>query len=110
VPPGYPPPFPPPYQGYDPFDPYGSGRPQGTSGQAIGAFVTSLVGLPLCWCFIPSIVGVILGIVAMNDTKRTGQDGHGLALAAVIIGAVTLVGGILLLVIGAASDTSDSSY
>jgi hypothetical protein len=34
------------------------------------------------------VAGIILGVIAMRETRRTGQDGHGLALAAVIIGAL----------------------
>jgi Domain of unknown function (DUF4190) len=90
---GYPPPFPSPYQpryGTDPYYQYRVGHPHGTNGQAIGALVTAIVGVPLCFCAIPSIAAVILGIVAMNETRRTGQDGHGMALAAVVIGGITL--------------------
>lgn len=112
APPGYPP-YPPPYQGYgaNPYDPYAAPPSPGTSGMAIGALVTSLLGLPLCFCFIPSLVGIVLGVVAMTETKRTGKEGHGMALAAVIVGAITLVLGILILIIGAlAPDTETSSY
>jgi hypothetical protein len=87
--PAFPPPYQPPY-GTDPYDPYRVGHPQGTNGQAIGALVAAILGVPLCFCAIPSIVAVVLGIVAMNETRRTGQDGHGMALAAVIIGGITL--------------------
>lgn len=88
--PGYPSGYPSPYTGYsaDPYDPYRQTRPPGTNGMAIGALVTSLAGL-LC-CALPSIVGIILGVMAMRETKRTGQDGYGLALAAVIIGGLVL--------------------
>src|SRR5947209_5169976 len=63
--PGYP--YPPPaYSGYpvhgDPYDPYRPTKPPGTNGKAIAALVTSLAGLLLCG--LPSIAGVILGIVA----------------------------------------------
>jgi len=115
APPGYPP-YPPPYQGYganpyNPYDPYAAPPSPGTSGMAIGALVTSLLGLPLCFCFIPSLVGIVLGVVAMTETKRTGKEGHGMALAAVIVGAITLALGIVILIIGAlAPDTETSSY
>lgn len=112
APPGYPP-YPPPYQGYgaNPYDPYAAPPSQGTSGMAIGALVTSLLGLPLCFCFIPSLVGIVLGVVAMTETKRTGKEGHGMALAAVIVGAITLVLGIGFWIITAlAPDTETSSY
>jgi hypothetical protein len=102
-PPGYVPypmPYPPPpggYSPYAPYDPYATARPSGTNGKAIGALVTSLVSVSLCGCFIPSLVGVILGFIAMAETKRTGQDGHGMALAAVIVGIVTLIGGVFVI-------------
>lgn len=106
--------FPPPYQGYaaDPYDPYRAAGPQqGTSGLAIGALVCSLVGLVLCCFFVPSVVGTILGAVAMNDTKRTGQQGHGMAVTGLIVGAVGIAFGIGFWVFAAmAPDTSTRRY
>lgn len=49
---------------------------------AIASLVCSLLGL--------SLVGVILGHLAMGQIKRTGEGGHGLALAGTIIGYVSL--------------------
>jgi hypothetical protein len=97
----YPMPYPPPggYSPYAPYDPYAMGRPSGTNGKAIGALVTSLVSVSLCGCFIPSLIGVILGFIAMAETKRTGQEGHGMALAAVIVGLITLIGGVFVIVL-----------
>jgi hypothetical protein len=115
--PGYPPPgyqqpgyqqpgYPPPPAGYPPqypggysygYDPYAAPRPQGTNGKAIAALVTSLVGL--LFCGLPSIAGVILGFIAMREVKRTGQDGHGMALAGVIVGALAIIGWVLYLVV-----------
>lgn len=81
-----------PYVGYHHggYDPYRPATPPGTNGKATAALVTSLVGL-LC-CGLPSIVGLILGIVAMRETRSTGQDGYGLALAGVVIGALVTIG------------------
>jgi hypothetical protein len=81
--------FPPPYHGGIPYDPYA--KPQTTSGQAIGALVASLVGVFTCCCGVGSLVGIVLGIMGMNECRRSGRDGHGLALAGVIVGAVGLV-------------------
>lgn len=102
-PPLYPPPasgYPPPYtsaagQGYYPptgygYDPYRPARPPGTNGMAIGSLVCSLVGV-FC-CGVTCIVGVILGVMAMRETKRTGQDGFGIALAGTIIGGLAVAG------------------
>lgn len=113
-PPGYAPP-PPGYQPYaggypyvaDPYDPYRAVRPPGTNGKAIGALATALAGL--LFCGLPSIIGLILGVIAMRETKRTGQEGYGLALAGAIVGGLVTAGWLLyvLLIIGLyASDWS----
>jgi hypothetical protein len=83
----------------DPYDPYCLGAPPGTNGKAIAALVAAVVGVPACMCFAPSVVGVVLGLIAIGETKNTGQSGHGLAVAAVMIGIATLLlGGIFGLV------------
>ncbi|HET9877352.1 MAG TPA: DUF4190 domain-containing protein [Mycobacterium sp.] len=94
---GYPPP--PPYQGYPPpypgapvgptsYDPYRAAAQQTTNPMAVVSLVCSLGGL---FCGVTAIAGVILGFIAMQQTKQTGQNGYGLALAGVITGAVMLV-------------------
>ena len=94
-PPVYPTPYPPavgyPYPPYagDPYDPYRPLKPPGTNGKAVAALVCSVAGL--MFCGLPSIAGFILGIIAMRETKRTGQDGYGLAVAGVAVGAVVVV-------------------
>lgn len=82
--PGYPPPYP-PYVGGYPYDPYRPVRPPGTNGKAVAALVCALSGL---LCGLPAIAGVVLGIIAMRETRRTGQDGWGLALAGLIVGGL----------------------
>ena len=116
-PPVYPTPYPPsapyPYPPYagDPYDPYRPLKPPGTNGKAIAALVSSLAGL--VFCGLPSIAGIVLGIIAMRETKRTGQDGFGLAVAGVAIGAV-IVALVLLyimfMVFVISSSTSYNSY
>ena len=97
---GLPPPvYPPPYPGaYYPgaYDPYRPTKPPGTNGKAITALITAIAGF-FC-CGLPSIAGLIFGVIAMRETKRTGQDGYGLALAGAIIGGLTLAG--TLIVVG----------
>jgi hypothetical protein len=82
-PPGY-------YPAYPAYDPYRPVRPPGTNGKAIASMVCSAVGLTCCG--LTSIVGVILGVIAMRETRRRGQDGYGLALAATIIGGLAVLG------------------
>jgi hypothetical protein len=78
----------PPVGGYpypaDPYDPYRPMKPPGTNAKAIAALVISVAGL--MFCGLPSIAGLILGVIAMRETRRTGQDGYGFALAGAIIG------------------------
>ena len=84
-----------PGTGYDPYRPT---KPPGTNGIAIAALVVSLASLVM-FCGIPSFVAVILGVIAMREVRRTGQDGFGLALAGTIIGAVPTVFWLLYLVV-----------
>jgi hypothetical protein len=52
--------------------------------------------LAFVFVWITVIVGIILGHIALSQIKRTGERGHGLALAAVIIGWVALGLGIVI--------------
>ena len=106
---GLPPPvYPPPYTGapgyplapgYYPgagYDPYRPTKPPGTNGKAIAALACSMAGMICC---LPSIVGFILGVIAMRETKRTGQDGYPLALIATILGGLVVAGVALYLLL-----------
>lgn len=84
--------YPPPGYAYPGYDPYRQ-KPLGTNGKAIAALVTALGGL--VFCGLPSVIGLILGVIAMRETRRTGQDGFGLALAGVIIGGLATTGLVL---------------
>lgn len=65
-----------------------SSAPQKTNGLAIASLVSS---------FFISILGIILGFVALNQIKKSGEDGRGLALAGIIIGFVAI--GITILIV-----------
>jgi hypothetical protein len=88
-PPGYPVP-------YDPYQAYQVG-PSETNGLAIASLSTSIagvvLGIPLAiFCYIGlliPIVGAVLGAVALSQIKRTNQQGRGLAIAGIAVGAVT---------------------
>ncbi|MFI8978305.1 DUF4190 domain-containing protein [Nocardia asteroides] len=94
--------------GYQPYGAYP--QPQGTNGLAIGSLVASLVGL--CTC-VGSIVGIVLGVMALNQLKERGGEGRGMALAGIWIGAITLVLGLLyvvfVIVLGVAGGLDSSS-
>ncbi|MGV0607604.1 DUF4190 domain-containing protein [Mycolicibacterium sp. XJ1904] len=116
-PPGaYPPPYPDPVntgQGYPPPPPYGAPSPYGapppygapgygapgyangygvpqdkTNGLAIGSLVASAIGV---LCGVGSLIGIVLGIVALNQVKNSGEGGRGLAIAGIAVGAATLL-------------------
>jgi hypothetical protein len=48
---------------------------------AIISLVTSLIGIGLA--------GIITGHIALGQIRRTGEQGHGMALAGLIVGYVT---------------------
>lgn len=89
--PSFPPLYPPPPEYGAPY-PGGYGPPMtpvgGTNPLAIFSLVASCIGL---LCGFGSIIGIVLGVIAMNQIKRTGQQGRGLAVAGIAVGAVSLV-------------------
>jgi len=81
--------------------------------QPVGYNTMSIVAFILA--FFVSIVGIILGFVALSQIKRTGEQGRGLALAAVIIGFVEVAIGIVvsifvLIAFGIAASQGHSTY
>jgi hypothetical protein len=98
--------YPPPQGGYAPGPEYGAPYPtgydypaaqqSGTNSLAIFSLVASVVGaVPFCG-FIFSIIGIVLGAVAINQIKRTRQGGYGLAVAGIIVGVATLAVGLII--------------
>ncbi len=84
---------PPPYGAPSGYPPAGYGSPYGdapssTNPLAIASLVASAIGV---LCGIGSIIGIVLGIVALNQIKQKNQGGHGLAIAGIAVGAVSLV-------------------
>ncbi|PXX63171.1 uncharacterized protein DUF4190 [Nocardia tenerifensis] len=86
-----------PSYGYPPaYQPYGMPQ-QGANGMAIGALIASLAGFVTCG--LGSIVGIILGVIGLNQIKQTGQDGKGMALAGIWIGVGAIVLAVLWFVV-----------
>jgi hypothetical protein len=114
---GYPPPppggYPPPPPGsYPPPPPGGYGYqplPQatGTNGMAIASLVCSLLGL---LCGIGSIVGLILGFIALGRINKTGQGGRGMAIAGIAIGAISLVLSIVIGIFWAVGGSTSNTH
>jgi putative regulator of septum formation/uncharacterized protein DUF4190 len=63
----------------------------GTNGFAIAALIFGIIGGVL--------LGFIFGFIALSQTKRTGQNGRGLALAGIILSAMWTIGVILAIIL-----------
>jgi Domain of unknown function (DUF4190) len=84
------------------YGPYAATRPSNTNGLAIASLTTSSVSVPAMLLGILvsivalgslaiGIVGIVLGIVALTQIKRTGQGGRGLAIAGIAVGAIPVL-------------------
>lgn len=87
-----------------PLEPSRPPVPRGdTNAFAIAAITTALVGL-LCG---GSVLGLIFGIVALVQIKRTGQRGRGMAVSGVVIGALQVVAGLAFIAWGISTELRD---
>jgi hypothetical protein len=70
--------------------PYGQYAPYGTTptGAPLVPRTNTLAIIALVLALTIPIGGIICGHIALNQIKRTGESGHGLALAGTIIGWV----------------------
>ncbi|MCZ2824175.1 MULTISPECIES: DUF4190 domain-containing protein [unclassified Modestobacter] len=105
-PPGYgPPPMGPPGYGPSSYGPagYWPGWRRPTNQLAIVALVAAFVFAP---------VGLVLGLLARGQIRRSGEQGDGLALAAAIVGGLgtTLMATGLLAWIGLLASISDGAF
>ncbi|MEU4510333.1 DUF4190 domain-containing protein [Nonomuraea wenchangensis] len=106
----------PPSGGYG-YNPYAAPPPpqRPTNGMAVASLVLGIVGLISCG--LTSIVGVILGHIALARIKRSGEEGQGMAVAGLVTSYIMVVINVLLLIwfggmilsiigLGAAASTS----
>ncbi|MDU0289472.1 DUF4190 domain-containing protein [Saccharothrix longispora] len=61
-----------------------------TNGMAIAALVTAFLFAP---------AGIVLGVLARNEIRRTGEEGWGMATAGLVIGAIVTALGVLAIVL-----------
>jgi hypothetical protein len=72
---------------------------------AVGSLVASLAAIPLgIFCFgvggvVGALVGIVLGIIALNQTKQTDEGGRGLAVAGIIVGGLVLLFALIFFVL-----------
>jgi peptidyl-prolyl cis-trans isomerase B (cyclophilin B) len=67
---------------------------QKTNVLAIVSLVISILGF--------NVIAIILGAIGLSQIKKTGEKGRGLAIAGIIIGAVSLVIGIIIVIVSVA--------
>jgi hypothetical protein len=77
-------------------DESGVPAPAKTNTLAVVSLFASIAGL---LSGIGFIIGIVCGHIALSQIKKTGQQGHGAALAGTIIGYIGVVLGILIVVI-----------
>ena len=86
--------IPPPYGEYPPLPPMPAGdpnyyRPPGYPPQAPGTNGMAIASLICAFLFFP--LGIVFGHVSLSQIRRTNEDGHGLAIAGLIISYVVAV-------------------
>ncbi|TYB67915.1 DUF4190 domain-containing protein [Nonomuraea sp. PA05] len=101
----------PPPPGY-----YPPQQPRSTNGMAVASLVLGIIGL--VFCGLTSIPGVILGHIALNRIKKTGEEGSGMAVGGLVTSYITVViwvlcwvlfGGFFLWMLGLGAAASSSS-
>ncbi len=66
-----------------------------------GLAIASLV-LGILWLFwLGSLVGLVLGLVALKQIKDRNQGGRGIAIAGVVLSVLWLVGFVVAIIVGA---------
>ena len=86
--PGYPPGYGPPGYAPPPYPPPPYARPTNTM---------AILALVLAFVFAPA--GLVLGIMARKQIRQTGEQGDGLALAGIIVGAIFCAIWVLVIVL-----------
>ncbi|HEX8035854.1 MAG TPA: DUF4190 domain-containing protein [Ktedonobacterales bacterium] len=90
--PGDYPPAPPQYPAYGgaPYPGYYAGpMPQSTNGMAIASLACSIASFVIA-PFIGAVLGVIFGHMALKQLRASPEQGHGMAVAGLIIGYIHL--------------------
>lgn len=82
-----------------------------TSGMATGSLVLGIIGAAGGWCMlgIPCLVAILLGHVALTETRDGTVGGHGQAVAGLILGYLFIVPWVFLgfwVIIGSVFTTS----
>ncbi len=73
---------------------------------AVVALVFALLSITIgccCWLHVPlSIAAIVMGVIGLQNSKKTGGAGRGMAITAIVIGAIAFVFYTALAVLGLA--------
>jgi hypothetical protein len=78
--------------------------PPRTNGLALASMIVSIASLVVCAGF-PGIIGLVLGIVALNQVMRDGTRGRGFAVTGIVVGAVATAFAMLIVLAATLSDS-----
>jgi len=82
---------------------YGHQPATRTNGLAVASLVLGIVSL----CGIGSILAIVFGFVSINQINNDPtQRGKGMAIAGVVLGFVALAGLVVLIIVGATTNTN----
>ncbi|WP_234373240.1 DUF4190 domain-containing protein [Streptomyces sp. H-KF8] len=85
---------------YGPYVPYGFRPPPPTNGLAIASLVFGLL-------WIVPFLGLVLGLVALRQIRRRGEQGRGMAIGGAVMSAAGIVAWVGMVLSGAAADFWD---
>ena len=74
----------------------------GTNGMAIASLVIAVISFFLAFVAIGGlggIVAVVLGVLALRRVKGSGQGGRGLAIGGIVVGALSVLLGIVMTIV-----------
>jgi len=69
------------------------------SGLAVAALISGAVGVITCCTAIPSVLGIVFGVIALPAIARRESSGRGMAVTGILLGIVGLVLGIVVWVV-----------
>ncbi len=69
-------------------DPAVPPAPPAAAPVAVGAKTNTLAIVGFILAFVVTVAGIVVSFIALSQIKKTGEGGHGLALAGVILGFV----------------------
>lgn len=83
-----------------------------TNGLAVASMVISITSVFLGFFFVPQILGIIFGHVALSQLNRSRgrESGSGMAVAGLVIGYLMLIFWLAIVIVAASSNDTSTNY